>query len=316
MSSMDEGCIVSNFDEAAFKDGILVLAKRDLMENPSVDEQLSSSGSESNSSSDEASLDDTEESCYSSSQTENSAQESWSEGSTDQESEIDSSDNNDEDEDGEEANQSTEETLEGNAESDEEDGDNESDSGNNQSDIGDSQSDSDDRSESSDGSTRDEIILTHDDYIESNTDYLGGWSNHVYQYDSDSEASDRLQIRPSFPGQLKRNRISPGKNTASIAVYELQSGSLRRLFHYEMNIPIPLYHSPPVIHPSKPLVAWPLSGGDVLFADYAAKTYFIRRSMPTTRFSKSNDSTMWPWGGELLMRPHFSTSRLYEDALL
>jgi len=38
-----------------------------------------------------------------------------------------------------------------------------------------------------------------------------------------------------------------------------------------------LYDSPPAIHPHHPLVAWPLGAGDVLFADFALKTYFTRK---------------------------------------
>jgi hypothetical protein len=47
-----------------------------------------------------------------------------------------------------------------------------------------------------------------------------------------------------------------------------------------------LYHSPPVLHPSKTLVVWPLRGGDRLFGDYSENTYFVRGSMTATGLSK------------------------------
>jgi hypothetical protein len=92
--------------------------------------------------------------------------------------------------------------------------------------------------------------------------------------------------RPTYPGMPGRFRDPKDRISASIAVYNIGSGQEIRLFHYAHDIPTTLYHSPPVLHPFKPLVVWPLGGGDVLFADYVEKTYFIRGLMPTTRDSK------------------------------
>lgn len=72
----------------------------------------------------------------------------------------------------------------------------------------------------------------------------------------------------------------------SISVYDIRSGHPVRLFHFQQDLPVMLYSSPPAIHPSKPLVAWPLGGGDVLFADYMANTYFIRGAVPSTQDSE------------------------------
>ncbi|KAF7344585.1 hypothetical protein MSAN_01940600 [Mycena sanguinolenta] len=70
---------------------------------------------------------------------------------------------------------------------------------------------------------------------------------------------------------------------ASITIFsQTSTGTPTRLFHFTRSIPFPLYDSPPAFHPSKSLVVWPLSAGDVLFADYHEKTYFVRKLRPST----------------------------------
>lgn len=54
-------------------------------------------------------------------------------------------------------------------------------------------------------------------------------------------------------------------------------GRLKKIFHYAHPLFFMLYASPPAFHPTKSLVAWPLGAGEVLFADFQAKTYFVRK---------------------------------------
>ncbi|KAF5502847.1 hypothetical protein CGCA056_v014210 [Colletotrichum aenigma] len=93
--------------------------------------------------------------------------------------------------------------------------------------------------------------------------------------------------RPTYPGMPSRVRDPKDRITTTIAVYDMTSGDAVRLFHYDHDTPVTcmLYHSPPVLHPKKALVVWPSGGGEVLFADFEEKTYFIRAIMPTTRDS-------------------------------
>ncbi len=61
-----------------------------------------------------------------------------------------------------------------------------------------------------------------------------------------------------------------------------------RLFRCRTRITDPLSDSPPVFHPHKPLLVWPLGGRTVLFADYEDNTYFERevgRSSTTGKWS-------------------------------
>lgn len=83
------------------------------------------------------------------------------------------------------------------------------------------------------------------------------------------------------------------KARAIFTVFDTQSCT--RLFRLRRPIKCRLFASPPVFHPTKSLVVWPLADGDVLFLDYLAKTYFIRRLQPST-----------PHTGHVCMKIHFS----------
>ncbi|GJE84886.1 hypothetical protein PsYK624_009620 [Phanerochaete sordida] len=52
--------------------------------------------------------------------------------------------------------------------------------------------------------------------------------------------------------------------------------SSKHIFHFSRNVANMLHDSPPAVHPNIPLVVWPLTGSEVLFADYEKKTYFTR----------------------------------------
>ncbi|KAJ0352432.1 hypothetical protein COL154_008569 [Colletotrichum chrysophilum] len=92
--------------------------------------------------------------------------------------------------------------------------------------------------------------------------------------------------RPTYPGMPGRLRDSKDQITAGVVVYDVRSGQTVRMFRYKHDAPAMLYHSPPALHPTKPLLVWPLGGGEVLFADYEEKTYFTRAAVPTTNDSE------------------------------
>ncbi|KAG1838023.1 hypothetical protein DFJ58DRAFT_134374 [Suillus subalutaceus] len=92
---------------------------------------------------------------------------------------------------------------------------------------------------------------------------------------------------------LSSKRAEKRKARATITVFDTQSCS--RLFRLRRPIKCRLFASPPVFHPTKSLVVWPLADGDVLFVDYLAKTYFTRRLQPST-----------PHTGHVFMKIHFS----------
>jgi hypothetical protein len=69
------------------------------------------------------------------------------------------------------------------------------------------------------------------------------------------------------------------------ATLEIRVAGAKPPFRITREIPLPLYASPPVIHPFKPLVVWPIGSGDIIFADYDNRTYFVRRIRTSTTFS-------------------------------
>lgn len=93
--------------------------------------------------------------------------------------------------------------------------------------------------------------------------------------DSDSDDDSGEENRPEARPELK----------ASLTIFDNSKDVPTRIFHFTKSLPFLLYDSPPIVHPSKSLVVWPLSAGDVLFADFLAKTYFIRKLRPSTLHS-------------------------------
>ncbi|EMD40006.1 hypothetical protein CERSUDRAFT_92497 [Gelatoporia subvermispora B] len=105
-------------------------------------------------------------------------------------------------------------------------------------------------------------------------------SSTLFRYinaDSDEEEGDIYPlIGSSSVRQANQHRVQ------TLTVYSIDEKIARKMFTFRRPASIMIYASPPVIHPSKPLVAWPLGGGDVLFADFLEKTYFTRKLRPST----------------------------------
>lgn len=130
-------------------------------------------------------------------------------------------------------------------------------------------------------------------------DFGCGSEDDAYQADSDcSDSSDYSKINDDlgfdsgdedamhtrlFYKALSQPRVKYPKGC--LMIYDLSSNPPNLLFRFSQTLPLMLFDSPPAIHPTQPLVVWPLSGGDILFADFEAKTYFTRRARPSTRRS-------------------------------
>lgn len=120
-------------------------------------------------------------------------------------------------------------------------------------------------------------------------DYESDWSDDNNQdedlhFDSDDE--EKLVRRMAYSRQDRKRDAKVQQGV--LTIYDLAASSPTEIFTFTHQLPIMLYHSPPAIHPTKPLAVWPLCGGDVLFADFEGKSYFIRRARTTTRRSKSS----------------------------
>lgn len=143
-----------------------------------------------------------------------------------------------------------------------------------------------DASDSSDHS-RERVIVTNEQFVGQlyADDRSSDDESQIFYYSGDSDDSF-IYARPSFPDADKPRQEPGGAFKCSIGVFDLKSDPSARLFHYEQYMPVMLYDSPPVIHPTRPLIVWPISCGDILFADYEENRYFLRQSRATSSFSK------------------------------
>ena len=80
---------------------------------------------------------------------------------------------------------------------------------------------------------------------------------------SDDDSSDEEEDKPE-------DTLHPTR--ASIAIFD----STGRIFHYSKKVVAPMFESPPILHPTKPLVVWPLGESEVFFGDYIGKTFYTR----------------------------------------
>ncbi|KAJ2934084.1 hypothetical protein H1R20_g2986, partial [Candolleomyces eurysporus] len=131
---------------------------------------------------------------------------------------------------------------------------------------------------------------------------LGGGGLPVELDSSDSEEEEDAKDPPAFNRHLFREeddedwdglpqyfsdqKTSRSKPRATIAVFDSTSGSSTCVFRKQIPLRCKIYASPPAFHPSKPLVAWPLGDGDILFVDYERRTSFTRRLRPSTPFTR------------------------------
>ncbi|KAI1208212.1 uncharacterized protein F4807DRAFT_468798 [Annulohypoxylon truncatum] len=147
----------------------------------------------------------------------------------------------------------------------------------------------DNSSEPSDNYSEDsraEVIISHGQLLADLTGYV-------------EECSDDEEEHQATLSMLRPRRSTKARNSSKgqglISILDLNGERPQQIFRFEYELPVMLYHSPPAIHPSKPLVVWPLCGGDILFIDYRQNTYFIRRVLATTRFTR-----------HVCMKVHFS----------
>ena len=116
-------------------------------------------------------------------------------------------------------------------------------------------------------------------------DYESDWSDDNKEdlhFDSDDE--ERLTRQMAYSRQYGKRDAKVQQGV--LKIYDLAVSPPTQIFTFTQPLPLMLYESPPAIHPTKALVVWPLCGGDVMFADFEGKSYFIRKARTTTRKSK------------------------------
>jgi hypothetical protein len=106
---------------------------------------------------------------------------------------------------------------------------------------------------------------------------MSGYSPSNYSDDASDEDSDYEEGTAKHLDALIFGKGSrEGKQRITINVYSLNQAGSPATFHFTRYIKRGIFDSPPVFHPSKPLVVWPLGDAEILFADYKANTFFTR----------------------------------------
>jgi hypothetical protein len=135
--------------------------------------------------------------------------------------------------------------------------------------------------------TREELLKDSDDETDENS-----LDNKNPSNESDDTSSDESESTKDPNRRRPSNRIAGQKvamNTLEknglLLIYDISSlPSPRLLFRFRRPLSTILKDSPPVFHPRKSLLVWPLFGGEILFADFQLKTFFTRKA----RVSASN----------------------------
>jgi hypothetical protein len=124
---------------------------------------------------------------------------------------------------------------------------------------------------------------------ESNADSLesgyspSNHSNSGSEDDSDAEDDYAKQLDALIFGQSGPD--GEEKQRTRIQIFDTSRPSRMPLFHFTKFTSARLFDSPPAFHPSKSLLVWPMGDSEVLFADYQANKYFIRKLTRSTSHS-------------------------------
>ncbi|KLO10243.1 hypothetical protein SCHPADRAFT_528732 [Schizopora paradoxa] len=89
------------------------------------------------------------------------------------------------------------------------------------------------------------------------------------------------------PFRQREEKSKPSSNDMLLTVFDNSGNHPRKIFQFAHPLSLMLYESPPAIHPHAPLVVWPLGAGDMLFADFELKTYFVRKVKASAPYSRN-----------------------------
>ncbi|KAI9702286.1 MAG: hypothetical protein M1820_006218 [Bogoriella megaspora] len=96
-----------------------------------------------------------------------------------------------------------------------------------------------------------------------------------------SESEDDLNEGAAQLGTLlarghRSAKASSKQERGQLVIYDIASNTSQPMFRFEYTCHDVLLDSPPIFHPLKDLVVWPLGGREILFADFRSKTYYTR----------------------------------------
>ena len=124
----------------------------------------------------------------------------------------------------------------------------------------------------------------NEDDSESTKSILSHYSQSLCSTSGDEEDSDYehegKKLDNLLFGRLKGCKTD-GANRISVSIFDTVNHQQKPIFHFSQFVDRSLFSSPPSFHPFKPLMIWPLGAGEVLFANYQDNTYFTRLLCPS-----------------------------------
>ncbi|TGO40704.1 hypothetical protein BHYA_0033g00580 [Botrytis hyacinthi] len=84
---------------------------------------------------------------------------------------------------------------------------------------------------------------------------------------------DAHKLEALYVGNKTLGKDAP---RVSIQIIDTTIQDKTPIFHFSQRVSGGIFHSPPIFHPTAPLLVWPLGDGKILFANYLTNTYFTR----------------------------------------
>ncbi|KAL4743717.1 hypothetical protein BDV11DRAFT_165885 [Aspergillus similis] len=138
-------------------------------------------------------------------------------------------------------------------------------------------------------------------------DGSGGDDGYVPIGDSDGDSDGGLHLRSRYGQTGSFRRRTKSALEACLRFFCIFAADLTCIFQLSRPIDLLLYDSPPILRPSEPLMIWPMSPGNVLFADfknldqeeaeannyiqYSQNAIFPLREIPSHRDTRSPKET-------------------------
>lgn len=135
---------------------------------------------------------------------------------------------------------------------------------------------------------REEEVYQDDDSYEERasdgleSEYSGSHVSSTEDEESGPENEHGRRLEDLLLGRQNASQKVTQKIT--IQVYDTADGAKAHpsIFHFTQNAAATIYASPPIFHPTKPLLVWPIGNNEILFADVSSNTYFTRLLNCTT----------------------------------
>lgn len=131
----------------------------------------------------------------------------------------------------------------------------------------------------------------HDDESDAEEAYVD------LQEEGEGEADLMRHIIASRRSHGFPQKQAQGDLRASIMVFKTSGSRLENIFRLRQPLHLPLYDSPPALHPSLPLAVWPLGPSTLLFLDWDRQSFFTRKLRPSESHSR-----------QIFIKCHFSPS--------